>query len=156
VTTPSDREIVFTRVFNAPRPLVFKAWSDPKLLEQWWGPKDWTLPVNKLDFRPGGSWHYCMKGPDGMESWGKAVYHEIVAPERIIYTDYFSTPEGTPVEGMPEATVTVEFIEQDGKTLLKNTAVYQSAEARDKVLAMGIQEGVNETFARLDALLASA
>jgi uncharacterized protein YndB with AHSA1/START domain len=155
VTLPSDREIVITRVFNAPRELVFKAWSDPEYIARWWGPAGWTVPVSKMDFRPGGEWHYCMRGPEGEESCGLAVYHEIVKPERIVYTDYFAGADGKPVEGMPEALITVTFTAHDGKTTFNGRSLYPTMEQRDKVLKMGLEEGMTESLNRLEALLAS-
>jgi len=92
------------RVFAAPRDLVFKAWSEVDRLAQWWGPTGWTLPVCTVDFRPGGVWHYCMQGPGGEQSWGKAVYSEIVPGHRIVYTDSFSDEAGNSVPGMPVMT----------------------------------------------------
>ena len=101
-TLPSEREFVVERVFDAPRELVWQAWTEPEHLAHWWGPQGWTLPVCTVDFRPGGIWHYCMRGPEGEESWGKATYREIVEPERIVYLDAFADEAGNPVEGMPE------------------------------------------------------
>src|SRR5262249_2020676 len=88
-TTVSGSALLFERTFGAPGELVFQAWSDRKHLRHWGGPKDWTLPVSEMDFRVGGSWRYCMKGPDGMEAWGHGYYQEIVPPERIVYIDTF-------------------------------------------------------------------
>lgn len=155
ITMPSDREIVITRVFNAPRELVFKAWSKPEYLARWWGPKGWTLPISTMDFRPGGQWHYCMKGPEGEQSCGLAIYHEIVPPERIVYTDYFADAEGNPKEGLPESRITVEFTEHDGATKLTSTALYKTKEDLDKVLKMGMEEGMTESLNRLEEFLAS-
>src|SRR3982750_3642882 len=90
----ADREITFEREFAAPRALVFKAWTDPRALEHWFGPAGWTLPVCEVDLRPGGVWRYCMRGPKGEESWGRATYREIVEPERLVYTDSFSDAAG--------------------------------------------------------------
>lgn len=155
VTMPSDRELVVTRVFNAPRELVFKAWSDPEYLARWWGPKGWTVPVSTMDFRPGGKWHYCMKGPEGEQSCGLAIYHEIVPPERIVYTDYFADAEGNPKEGLPESRITAAFTERDGKTTFTGTALYKTKEDRDTVLRMGMVEGMTESLNRLEEFLAS-
>jgi uncharacterized protein YndB with AHSA1/START domain len=84
-TNVADRELIMERIFDAPRELVFRAYSEPEHLVRWWGPKGWTLPVCKVDFRPGGVWHFCMLSPDGqMNPCAKAVYQEIIAPERII------------------------------------------------------------------------
>ncbi len=154
-----DKELYLERTFNAPRALVFKAFSQAEHLKRWWGPKGWTLPVCNIDFRPGGEWHYCMKCEDekqeyfGYESWGKAEYKEIVEPERIVYVDSFSDAEGNINEGMPQTIVTMTFEELDGKTKLINHGRYASAEALKSVLDMGMLQGITETFNNLDALL---
>lgn len=155
-TTPSDREFVMERIFDAPRELVFKAFSECERLAHWWGPKGWTLPVCKMDFRPGGVWLYCMRGPEGEESCGKAVYREIVEPERIVYTDAFADAEGNVLEGMPEMLITVTFAEHDGKTKLTNRAQFASAADLERTLGMGMVEGLTETWDRLEAYLANA
>ena len=86
--------MVITRIFDAPRELVWKAWTDPALVKQWWGPKGFTVPVYKADFRVGGKYLICMKSPDGQEFWNGGEYHEIVKPEKIASTMYFSDSEG--------------------------------------------------------------
>lgn len=149
----SDREIVFTRVFDAPRELVFQTWTDPRHLAQWWGPSGWTLPVCNVDLRPGGVWHYCMRSPDGQESWGKAVYGEIVEPERLVYVDAFSDAQGSTIP--PQMLVTVTFEEQDGKTLMTMRTLFESAADRDAVIEMGVIPGMNQTLDRLEELLAT-
>lgn len=93
VTKPSDREIVMTRVFHAPRELVFKAYTDPDLIPQWWGPRRFITTVDKMDVRPGGAWRYLQRGPDGNEYGFNGVYRELVPPERLVSTFEF--------EGMP-------------------------------------------------------
>lgn len=153
--TTSERAFMMERVFDAPRELVFDAFSKAEHLKHWWGPKDWTLPVCTIDFRPGGVWHYCMKSPDGQyEAWGKAVYQEIVRPERIVYTDYFSDAEGNINEDLPQTVGTVEFIEQGGKTKVAMRAEYPTHEDLQKVLDMGMEEGIRQTWDRLAAHLA--
>ena len=97
--------LILERVFDAPHDLVFAMFKEPEHLKRWWGPRGWELPVCDLDFRPGGVWHYCMKCVEqgeyfGMESWGKGVYKEIVEPEKIVYTDYFSDADGNTNEEM--------------------------------------------------------
>jgi uncharacterized protein YndB with AHSA1/START domain len=148
-----QREFVMERVFAAPRKLVFQMWSDPKHLMQWWGPKGWTLPVCNVDFRPGGVWHYCMRGPGGEEGWGKAIYREIVEPERIVYVDTFADADGNQIEGTPEIVVTVTFTEQNGKTKLTSHAQFASAKDLEATLAMGMAEGLTETWDRLEQYL---
>jgi uncharacterized protein YndB with AHSA1/START domain len=94
INAQAGQEFVITRVFNAPRELVWKAWTERERLMHWFGPKGFTLKVAKLDFRPGGTYHYSMRSPDGKEMWGKFVYREIVAPERIVLVNSFSDEKG--------------------------------------------------------------
>src|SRR5690349_12214759 len=94
ITASEESELVITRVFDAPRDLVFKAWSEPERLMRWWGPKGFTLRVGTFDFRPGGVFHYCARSPDGHEMWGTFVYREIIAPERIVFISSFADAEG--------------------------------------------------------------
>jgi uncharacterized protein YndB with AHSA1/START domain len=155
-TKIEGRELVLERTFDAPRKLVFQAFSEAEHLKHWWGPKGWSLPVCNIDFRPGGVWHFCMKCTDesqeyyGQESWGKAVYKEIIAPERIVYVDSFSDAEGNTVADMPETLITMTFIEQEGKTTIISRAEYASAEAVKTVLDMGMIQGITETYDNLE------
>ena len=153
---PADSTLVVSRVFDAPRALVFKVFTTPAHLAQWWGPKGWTLPVCTVDFRPGGVWHYCMRGPNGDESWGRAVYREIVEPERIVYADSFSDAEGNVVAGMPEMVTTLTFTEHDGKTTLTSHGQFASAADLESLMAMGMEQGLTETWDRLEAYLPNA
>ncbi|MFB5760442.1 SRPBCC domain-containing protein [Paenibacillus medicaginis] len=150
------QEIFVERTFDAPRELVFKAFTEAEHLKHWWGPRGWELTVCNIDFRPGGVWHYCMKCMDpnqgdfyGVESWGKALYHEIVQGEKIVYSDYFSDAEGNTSDDMPATESTLTFIEQDGKTKVVNRAVYASADAVKTVIDMGMEQGLTETWDRL-------
>ncbi|WP_405155586.1 SRPBCC domain-containing protein [Paenibacillus sp. FSL K6-0108] len=152
----NEKVLVLERVFDAPRELVFSMFKEPEHLQRWWGPRGWTIPVCNVDFRPGGIWHYCMKCEDksqgdfyGMESWGKAVYKEIVEPERIVYTDYFSDAEGNTDESLPSTEVTMQFIDLGGKTKIVNRSEYVSAEALQTVMDMGMLQGITETWDRL-------
>jgi uncharacterized protein YndB with AHSA1/START domain len=144
---PSDREIVMTRIFDAPRDLVFKAQTDPNLIPQWWGPRSLTTTVDKMDVRPGGVWRFVQRGADGNEYAFNGVYREIVPPQRIVDTFEF---EGMPGHVMLE-TGTLE--EQGGKTKLTVTALFQTAEDRDGSLKSGMLEGWSETLDRLAELL---
>jgi len=153
----NDTVLVLERVFNAPRELVFKMFKEAEHLKHWWGPRGWELPVCNVDFRPGGVWHYCMKCVDqnqgqfyGMESWGKAVYKEIVEGEKIVYQDFFSDAEGGTNEALPSTIVTMEFIEEGGRTKLVNRGEYVSAEALKTVMDMGMLQGITETWNRLE------
>lgn len=159
----NDNILVLERVFNAPRELVFRAFSEAEHLKHWWGPKGWEIPFCTVDFRPGGVWHYCMKCVDenqgkfyGMESWGKAIYEEIVTSEKIVYTDYFSDAEGTENLEMPSTLVSLTFIDEEGgKTKLVNRGQYASAEGLQTVMDMGMLQGITETWDRLSELLES-
>ncbi|WP_372631777.1 SRPBCC domain-containing protein [Cohnella sp.] len=156
----NEKVLVLERVFDAPRELVFAMFKEADHLKHWWGPKGWELPVCSIDFRPGGVWHYCMKCADesqgdfyGMESWGKGVYKEIIEPEKIVYTDYFSDAEGNENPEMPATEVTMEFIDLDGKTKLVSYSEYVSAESLKTVMDMGMLQGITETWDRLEARL---
>ena len=120
-----SRELVITRIFDAPRELVWKAWTDPEHLTRWWGPKGFTSPACKIDLRVGGKYLFCMRSPEGKDFWSTGVYREIVEPERIVWTDSFADEKGNPVPashyGLPgdrpeEMLVTVTFEEHQGKT----------------------------------------
>src|SRR6185503_4359023 len=122
----ATRALVITRVFDAPRELVWKAWTDPEHVVRWWGPKNYTSPVCKIDFRVGGKYLFCMRSPEGKDYWSTGTYREIIPPEKIVVTDSFADSEGNVVPaseyGMPgefplELQVTVTFEDLgDGKT----------------------------------------
>jgi uncharacterized protein YndB with AHSA1/START domain len=144
-TDAAAREIVASRVFNAPRELVWKAWSDPKHIVQWWGPKGFTTTLQEMDFRPGGTWRFVMHGPDGTDYQNKIIYREIVMPERIAYS-HVSGP-------LFEATVT--FTAEGEKTCVDVRMVFESAELREKVAKdFGAVEGLNQQLERLGQQLA--
>lgn len=117
-------QIEITHTFNAPREIVFKAFTESEHLKNWWGPKGWTFAVSESDFRPGGVFHYSQKPADGSVMWVKFVYSEISAPEKIIYTSFFSDEKGDIVrapfnKNWPMETLnTFTFIEHDGKTTI--------------------------------------
>src|SRR5678815_3896394 len=149
VTTPSDCEIVLTRVFDAPRQLVFEAFSKPELLKRWFGPRGWSLVVCEVDFRVGGGFRFVLRGPDGSQMGMRGVYREIVPPERSIHTESFDDYPG-------ESQVTTVLVEQGGKTTLTATVLAASREARDAVIKSGMEHGAAETYDRLAELLATA
>jgi uncharacterized protein YndB with AHSA1/START domain len=152
-------EIVITRVLDAPRDLVFRAWTEPDLVMRWWGPKDFTTPVCEIDLRPGGVWFSCMRSPEGQDFCSKSIYHEIVEPERLVYTDSFADAEGNVVpasyygmtEDWPlESIATVTFEEVGDKTKLKiHSADIPMGEDADLS-----REGWNESLDRLEEILA--
>lgn len=152
----SDREIVITRVFNAPRELVFKVWTDPQHIAQWWGPKGFTTRVTELDLRPGGKWRYVMIGPDGKEYPVKGVFREIVPLERIVTSDEFDEGFEKVINiDLPRGmVVTAVFEDLDSKTKLTLQIMHESVEDRRKHEEMGVIEGWNSTLDCLDEHLA--
>jgi uncharacterized protein YndB with AHSA1/START domain len=146
VTTPSDHEIVLTRVFDAPRQLVFDALSKPELLKRWFGPHGHSLVVCEVDFRVGGAWRFVLESPDGRSMGMSGVYREIVPAERTVHTEGFDDYPG-------DSVITTVLTEHDGKTTLTATALYESQEVRDAVVASGMEHGAAETYDRLAELL---
>ena len=142
-TTPSDREILMTRVFDAPRRLVFEAWTNPKHLPHWMlGPEGWTMSVCEIDLRPGGAWHFVWRRSDGTEMEMRGVYREITPPERLVNTERWDGD-------WPETINTLSLSEKDGKTTMSQTVLYPSKEARDAALKTGMKEGASVSFDRL-------
>lgn len=154
----SDRAIVITRVFNAPRDLVFKAWTDPKHVAQWWGPKGFTTRVTELDLRPGGKWRYVMIDPDGTEYPVKGVFREIVPLERIVTSDEFDQGFEKVVNAeLPKGIVmTAVFEDLAGKTKLTLQIMHESVEDRRKHEEMGVIAGWNSSFDCLDEFFVKA
>ena len=144
----ADREIVISRLLDAPRELVFQMFVEAEHLAQWWGPRGYTNPVCELDVRPGGTWCNVMRSPDGVEIPTTFVYREIVAPERIVYSSFGS---GGPAPG---ALTTLTFEDHNGKTLLTINSVFSSAADREATARMGHIEGVNQSLERLAVALA--
>ncbi len=152
VTTPSDREVVITRDFDAPRDLVFEAWTTPELVSRWLlGPPDWTMPVCEIDARVGGRYRYVWRHPDGRELKMGGVYREVVPPERLVSTERFDDP----VMG-GDAQVTMLLTESGGRTTMTMTVLYASREIRDGAVATGMTDGMEQSFVRLDAILATS
>ena len=150
ITTPSDREIQMTRVFDAPRKLVFDAYTKPELLKRWLGVfGGWSLDVCEVDLRVGGAYRYVWRRPDGAVMGMGGICRELVVPERIVNTEKFDDPW---YEG--EAVGTIEFVERDGKTTLTMTVHYASKEIRDAVLKSPMETGVAASFDKLEELLA--
>ncbi|MDQ3985233.1 MAG: SRPBCC family protein [Actinomycetota bacterium] len=147
IMTPSDKEIVMTREFDAPRDLVFEAHTSCEHLSRWWGPRKYEFAKCEIDFRPGGSWRIVHRGPDGEEYAFHGEYREIAPPEQIVWTFEF---EGFPGSVSVE-TLTLE--EHDGRTTLTATSVYNTVEERDGMLQSGMAEGATETMERLDEYL---
>jgi uncharacterized protein YndB with AHSA1/START domain len=151
VTTPSAREIAMTRVFAAPRTMVWSALTKPELVKRWLGVRaGWTLPVCEIDLKVGGSYRYVWRGPKGQEMGMGGVYREIVAPERIVATEVFDQKW---YDG--DALDTTVLVEKGGKTTLTTTVLYASQKVRDAVLESPMKEGVGEGYEKLEEVLAS-
>jgi uncharacterized protein YndB with AHSA1/START domain len=151
VTTPSEREIAMTRIFDAPRSLVFDAWTKPELLKRWLGVRGgWTFAVCEVDLRVGGSYRFVWRGPTGAEMGMGGVYREIVRPERLVATERFDEPW---YEG--DALDTTTFVERGGKTTATTTVRYASQEVRDAVLKTPMLTGVAESYDKMAEELAS-
>ena len=147
---PGRQEFFITREFDAPRELVFKAFTDPKLYTQWLGPRRYTMNLEKFEPRSGGMWRYTHKDKDGNEFGFHGVYHEVLAPERMIDTFEF---EGLPEKGHVSLE-TAKFMElPGGRTRVNMQSVFQSVADRDGMMQSGMEQGINESFDRLDELL---
>jgi uncharacterized protein YndB with AHSA1/START domain len=142
-TTPSDREVVMARVFDAPRELVWEAHTDPTHVRQWMlGPEGWSMPVCEIDLRPGGAWHFVWRKSDGTELDMRGTYREVRPPERVVQTESWG-------DDWPETLNTLTLSEDDGKTTVTITVLYPSSEARDSALQTGMKEGTVQSFDRL-------
>lgn len=148
VAEKGTQDVVISRIFNAPRELVFNTYTDPTTVPDWWGPKRYTTTVDQMDVKKGGIWRYIQRDVEGNEYAFNGVYHEVGSPERLINT--------FEVEGFPGfvGLVTILFEElPDGKTKFTETTVYQSVEGRDGMIQTGMSEGAIELLDRLEALL---
>jgi uncharacterized protein YndB with AHSA1/START domain/predicted SnoaL-like aldol condensation-catalyzing enzyme len=146
-TTPSDREVVMTRVFDAPVKLVWRAYTEPEFIPRWWGPRYHTTRVDKMDVKPGGAWRFVSRAPDGGEYGFHGVFREVVPMERISWTFEF---EGTPGHVSVD---TVRFEDQDGKTKVTVTSLFENKADRDGMVTSGMEKGATESTERLDELL---
>ncbi len=148
VTTPSEREIVMERVFDAPRELVWAAYTDPELIARWWGLKSTRTIVDQLDLRPGGAWRFVEHNSDGSEQGFRGVYREVSPPERLAYTFEW--------EGMPGHVLidTAVFEDLGDRTRLTITALFHTQHERDGMLKAGMERGLRESHSSLDELLA--
>jgi uncharacterized protein YndB with AHSA1/START domain len=148
ITTPTDREIYIERVFDAPRDRVFAVYTDPELIPEWWGPRGGTTIVDTMDVRAGGGYRFVMRGPDGSETAFRGTYREVTPPERIVQTFEW---EGMPGHVSVETAVFEDLGEQ---TKVTTTSIFHTTEERDGMLDSGMETGLNETYERLDEVLA--
>jgi uncharacterized protein YndB with AHSA1/START domain len=149
-TTPSDRELAVTRVFDAPRALVFDAWTRPEHIASWMlGPDGWSMPVCEVDLRSGGAWRFVWRSADGRELRMDGVYREVSPPERMVFTEAWGGD-------WPLTLNTVVLAEEDGRTRLTYTVQYVSTGARAAAFSTGMSEGMSQSLDRLAAYLAEA
>lgn len=148
VDLPSDREVALTRVFKAPRHLVYEAFSKPEILKRWFGPRGWSLITCDVDARVGGGFRFVLRAPDGHEIGMRGAYRELSPPARSVHMESFDDFPG-------ESQVTSVFTEQDGYTTLVATILYPSREIRDAVIKSGMEHGAAESYDKLEEILAS-
>jgi len=148
VTTVGDREIHIERVFDAPRDRVFAVFTDPELIPRWWGPHGTETIVEEMDARTGGDWRYVSRGSDGTEITFRGTYREVTSPERIVQTFEW--------DGMPGyvSVDSSEFIDLGEQTKVVTTSLFMVGEERDGMIESGMERGLNETYERLDEVLA--
>ncbi|CAA9508300.1 MAG: Ligand-binding SRPBCC domain protein family [uncultured Solirubrobacterales bacterium] len=149
LTTPSDREIVSERVFDAPRDRVWEAYTDPELIPQWWGPRHAAVSVDVMDVRRGGAWRFVHRDSEGNEVGFRGTYREVTPPERIVQTFEW--------EGMPGHVIVETLTLEDlgGRTKVTGVSLFHTTEERDGMLASGMESGLTETHDRLAELLAA-
>lgn len=148
IIEPGRQDIIFRHVFDAPREVVWQALTDPSLIPNWYGPRIYEAIVDEMDVRPGGRWRFINRNAEGVEFGFHGVYHDVVAPERIVQTNEF---EGMPGHvGLETGTLT----ETDGKTLFESIALFPSVEDRDMNVANGMEWGARETYQRLEEVIA--
>jgi uncharacterized protein YndB with AHSA1/START domain len=148
ITTPTEREIHIERIFDAPRERVFEVFTDPELIPEWWGPRDTKVEVDQMDAKTGGDWRYVVTNSDGSVIVFRGTYREVTPPERIEHTFEW--------DGMPGyvSVDSSEFIDLGGQTKVVTTSTFFKTEERDGMLGSGMERGLNETYERLDEVLA--
>jgi uncharacterized protein YndB with AHSA1/START domain len=147
--TPTDHQVVVTRVVRAAREVAFDVFTSPKHLPHWMtGPEGWTMPVCEVDLRPGGTWHYVFRKSDGAEMDMRGSFREVKRPELVVSTERWG-PE------WPETVNRIEFTERDGLTTMTMTITYPSREARDAALKTGMKDGMETSYARMDRYIES-
>lgn len=148
VRASGDREIVMTRVFDAPRQMVYDAFTRPELLKRWFGPRGWSLSVCEVDLRVGGGFRFILSGPGGRQMGMRGVYRELAPPDRSVHMESFDDFPGEPAQ------VTAVLVEEDGKTTLTATVLSPSREVRDAMIQSGMEHGAAESYDKLAELLA--
>jgi uncharacterized protein YndB with AHSA1/START domain len=147
-----NKTLTIKRVFQASADKLWAAWSDEKLLSNWWGPREWPTTTKSFDFRPGGHWHYCMTGPEGTQSWGWVDYTNIQSPKSFEAKDSFSDQEGHKSDVLPHTQWNVS-IEGDSPTTLITKLTFNSEADMQKIIEMGFEAGMTESLDKLEEQL---
>ncbi len=150
-----NKTLTIERRFNAPLDRVWRAYTDPRILDQWWAPKPWQTETIGMDFRAGGYWHYAMNGPEGEQHFGRMDFSEIKARRHYVALDVFADASGDAVPDMPKQTFVTSFIDEGKKTKVIVVVDYESVEDMQKVIEMGMEEGLTMAQDQLEELLAS-
>ena len=152
VTLPTDEQILITREFDAPKHLVYKAWTTPELIKRWWSGRRGTVTIAEVDLRVGGTWRYVMVANEGFEVAFHGEFREVVAPERLVNTEAF---EGAPDPDGTAGLVTVTLTEKDGRTYLEALCEYHDKAVRDIVIDSGMESGMQESYDALEKVAVS-
>tara|TARA_R110000782_G_scaffold52830_7_gene112826 strand:- start:1079 stop:1564 length:486 start_codon:yes stop_codon:yes gene_type:complete len=149
-----NRKLTITRRFNAPRSRVWQAYTDPAMLDLWWAPKPWKTESHAMDFRVGGSWRYSMNGPEGERHYARMDFLEIEPESKYVALDVFADDAGNTDPNMPKQTFTTSFIDEDETTTVVVAVDYESVEDLQKVIEMGMEQGITMAQDQLEAMLA--
>jgi uncharacterized protein YndB with AHSA1/START domain len=148
-----EREFEIVRMFDAPRELVYRMFTEAEHVARWWAPLPYTIPVCTIDLRPGGKWHYCMRSPEGELNWCLSTYQEIIEPELVVFTSLFADEDANTTDEIPEYLMNVKLTEQDSRTKLTLGVHFEEAEHLKLIVEMGMIEGITMTFGNLDSIL---
>ncbi len=149
-----NKKITITREFAAPVSTVWRAWTESKILDQWWAPKPWKAQTKSMDFRVDGSWHYAMVGPDGEQHFARADYKAITPEKSFTGKDSFTDASGNITATLPQSTWNVDFREENGSTIVTVLITYEKTEDFEEILKMGFKEGMTAAMENLDDLIA--
>ena len=151
----ANKQLIVHRSFNASIKLVWKAFTDSSMLDQWWAPKPWRAETKSMDFREGGFWLYCMCGPEGEAHWGRTDYHKIVPLDYYEGVDVFCDESGNPNYDMPQSAIKATFIAKGGETEVRMVTQFPTVEQMEELIKMGVEQGLAMAFENLDGVLAA-
>jgi uncharacterized protein YndB with AHSA1/START domain len=151
-----NKTLTFERRFNAPRSRVWKSYTDADILDLWWAPRPWKCETIAMGFRVGGYWHYAMNGPEGEQHFGRMDYHEIEAENHFVAVDVFADAAGAASPDLPKQTFKTSFIDEGATTLVIVVVDYTSSEDMQKVIDMGIEQGITQAQDQLEGIVGDA